>query len=260
MKILASDLDGTLMIDQKISPKDLEGIQKLREQGHKFVVSTGRTINGMKEVFDNYDLECDYMVLNNGAVVLDGDGKKIISKTIDKDILIKIVEEFHDKEETLIYFDYGQAIGLINNPNVDIKNSEFLSFIPANVMEVSEVKDLNKDASIIGVFASDKSVERAEKIKERLYELLGDDLSMFRNQYFIDIMPKGCSKGNGLREVLRLENKELKDLYTVGDSLNDISMLEITENSYTFNRAEEIIKDIANNHIDFVHEIVDKII
>ncbi|MDU5411955.1 MAG: HAD hydrolase family protein, partial [Clostridium perfringens] len=47
---------------------------------------------------------------------------------------------------------------------------------------------------------------------------------------------------------------------TIGDSFNDISMFEITDNSYTFNRAEEGVKAHANNHVDYVHEIVDHII
>ena len=66
----------------------------------------------------------------------------------------------------------------------------------------------------------------------------------------MDISSKGSSKGEGLKEVLKLENK----------NLNDISMFEITDNSYTFNRAEEGVKAYANNHVDYVHEIINHIV
>ena len=45
MKILASDLDGTLIKEQKISQKDLDALKKLKENGHKVIVSTRRTLS-----------------------------------------------------------------------------------------------------------------------------------------------------------------------------------------------------------------------
>ena len=53
MKILASDLDGTLIIDNKISKENIEAIHRLKESGGKFVVSTGRTLNGVKKVIES---------------------------------------------------------------------------------------------------------------------------------------------------------------------------------------------------------------
>ena len=35
MKLLASDFDGTLLVDKKINKRDIEGIKALRKKGHK---------------------------------------------------------------------------------------------------------------------------------------------------------------------------------------------------------------------------------
>ena len=80
------------------------------------------------------------------------------------------------------------------------------------------------------------------------------------NQYFIDIVPKNCSKGLALLHILDIENQPKENLYTVGDSFNDVPMFNVTPNSYTFNRVENSLKSHANNLIDSVYEIVDSIL
>ena len=53
----------------------------------------------------------------------------------------------------------------------------------------------------------DKDCNRAEKIKDSIIDKFGEDVQAFRNQYFIDIVPKGCSKGEALLRVLELEGE-----------------------------------------------------
>ena len=55
MKYLASDLDGTLFQhDKTIRKEDIEAIINFKEKGNKFIVSTGRGVEGIKEGFKNY--------------------------------------------------------------------------------------------------------------------------------------------------------------------------------------------------------------
>ena len=250
MKLLASDFDGTLLVDKKINKRDIEGIKALRKKGHKFIISTGRTLLTMEGVIEKYDLEFDYLVLCNGAVILDKNKNVIKNNLVD----------FADQDKIMIYFDDGSGMKLIENKSVDMKNLYFSEEIDFDLVKKEDILDLKSGAIILSICTSDASVERGEEIKERLIEIFGDELSIFRNQFFVDISSKGSSKGEGLKEVLKLENKNLNDIYTIGDSFNDISMFEITDNSYTFNRAEEGVKAHANNHVDYVHEIVDHII
>ena len=57
--------------------------------------------------------------------------------------------------------------------------------------------------------------------------------------------------------ILEDEDQGTDRLYAVGDSLNDISMFNITDNSYTFNQVEEIVKPYANYIVDHVYEVVE---
>ena len=94
MKLLASDFDGTLLVDKKSNKRDSEGIKNLRKKGHKFIISTGRTLLTMEGVIEKYDLEFDYLVLCNGAVILDKNKNVIKNNLVDFEAVKKIVEEF----------------------------------------------------------------------------------------------------------------------------------------------------------------------
>ena len=110
------------------------------------------------------------------------------------------------------------------------------------------------------MFSTQKDIELAEKAKDLLIEKYGQGLEAFRNQYFVDIAPKNCSKGNGLRKLLEINNVGTDSLYAIGDSYNDVSMFELTKNSYTFHHVEENLKNIANNHVSSVKECIESII
>ncbi|MGL4876281.1 MAG: Cof-type HAD-IIB family hydrolase [Clostridium sp.] len=259
MKILASDMDGTLVIEDKINEKDVQAIKELKNKGHKFIVSTGRTLKGMSNIFDRHKLPYDYMVLCNGALILDKDNKVIYKNVIENRKIKDIIKAFQDKENVMMYMDDGENFYIVQTKNI-IKN-EIYFFEGVDYIEVTPEEALNLEQDFImgSVFACDKDVEKAIQAKSTLNEILHEEES-FRNEYFVDIVPYGCSKGTGLKKLLEIENKEIESLYTIGDSYNDISMFEITENSYTFNRVEDEIKKHAKNNVDYIYEVIEKML
>ncbi|MFQ6848354.1 MAG: HAD family hydrolase, partial [Clostridium perfringens] len=171
MKLLASDFDGTLLVDKKINKRDIEGIKALRKKGHKFIISTGRTLLTMEGVIEKYNLEFDYLVLCNGAVILDKNKNVIKNNLVDFEAVKKIVEEFADQDKIMIYFDDGSGMKLIENKSVDMKNLYFSEEIDFDLVKKEEILDLKSGAVILSICTSDASVERGEEIKKRLIEI-----------------------------------------------------------------------------------------
>lgn len=259
MKILASDMDGTLIIEDKINPKDVQAIKELKKQGHKFVVSTGRTLNGMGNIFAKHQLPYDYMVLCNGALILDKNHKIIHKDVIPNEKVKKIIKAFRNKKNVMIYMDDGTNFYLIETENIIKNEIAFFSGMDYINLNVEEALKLEQDFIMGSVFACDKNVERAIEIKEILNDILQEDES-FRNEFFVDVVPQGCSKGRGLEQLLKIENKDIDSLYAIGDSFNDISMFQLTDNSFTFNRAEEEIKKHAKNNVDYIYEVIEEML
>ena len=63
--LLASDLDKTLIFDNKISEENKDAIRRFKEAGGVFAISTGRPYNGVEKVIEELRVEPDYLILNN---------------------------------------------------------------------------------------------------------------------------------------------------------------------------------------------------
>nr|WP_312289304.1 Cof-type HAD-IIB family hydrolase [Clostridium chromiireducens] len=257
MRFLASDLDGTLFRDNKISEKDLRALRRLKELGNKVIVSTGRSFKGVNDILREYPFEYDYLVMCNGALIADSNNKIIHEKVIPNKIQNKIIESFYYWDDSLIYYDDGSATYMIQNDNVDTSkvDADFFNHFSDRV-NLDMALSNTADSQIMSIFNVSQSISMSELVKEKLLVDYSEYIEVFRNQFFVDIVPKNCSKGIAIEMILENENMTTDNLYTVGDSLNDVSMFKITNNSYTFNNVEEIVKHHANNFVDYVYEVI----
>lgn len=260
MKFLASDLDGTLLESKSnsVSEENRQAIKKLRDMGHKFIISTGRDLQGVIKSVGQYDdLEYDYLVLCNGALILDKDHNEVYKNYLTNDLVKSLYDNFFDREtmgfhvtfedKNAIFYDgdlgeysyFVEEFKNVNNEDLFLQNYEF---------------------GLLSMFTKDNSIAAVESLKDKILEIHSDKIEVFRNQSFLDIVSKNCSKGEAIKKVIELEGWNIDNLYTIGDSYNDLSMFKITNNSYTFNYAEDGVKASANNVVDFVHECIDHMI
>lgn len=254
MKFLATDLDGTLLHENVIVEGNKEAIQELRKQGNKLIIATGRDLRGVQDIENPDGLEYDYLVLCNGAIVLDNNLNLIHKAVIGHEIAYDIIENFKNEEKICAYVGYEGKSILLSPGNTDDLGRVVTYF--SHIEEIENVFNTEREYSMVSFFARDSSIERTEVLLKKLVQKYGDILEVVRNQFSIDIMPKNCSKGNGIKMVLDIEKNHVDNLYTIGDSYNDLSMLKITKNSYTFKNAEDKVKEEANKYVDYVHECI----
>ena len=89
-KLLASDIDGTLLLNKKIHHKSIENIDRFKNDGNLFILSTGRALCELDSIINEYKLDVDAYVLCNGAFILDKSLNIIEDFKIDSDIVYKI--------------------------------------------------------------------------------------------------------------------------------------------------------------------------
>ena len=56
--------------------------------------------------------------------------------------------------------------------------------------------------------------------------------------------------------ALEFDSIAQRKQYTIGDGENDICMLQCTDNSFTFNHVETVIKNSAQYHFDIIEQIL----
>ena len=77
MKIIASDYDGTFN-HKGIDEKKRTAIKNWREKGNKFGIVSGRMADDLFRIYKKDELELDFLLACNGAVILTTDGKILL--------------------------------------------------------------------------------------------------------------------------------------------------------------------------------------
>ena len=84
MKILVSDLDGTIYRNKTVSAIDLKMINDFASR-NMFVIATGRNENTFSFFSEHYDLAYQYVILCNGALIQDKNQQTIIKHSFNKE-------------------------------------------------------------------------------------------------------------------------------------------------------------------------------
>lgn len=248
MKVLASDYDKTLLFSDEdkpyFRPEDVVAIKHFQSLGNLFGVCTGRSYYGVSH-FNPDNLEYDFYILCSGAKILDSDGHVIFQKFIDKKIAYKIFRQYSSVHTSIVY---REQVYLLNHDNKLPEHAKLIT-------SFDEVGDELESFSLHFNNDGEANVEY-QKIKS----IFSDVIDVYQNERHLDFAPKGCSKGSAVLKIIDYFGIDEKDMAVIGDSWNDIPMLKQVENSFTFNRSPETVKEIAKYLVDGIDECIDKLI
>lgn len=245
--LLASDFDGTLFFEHQLEnyrSDDIKAIQKFQSLGYKFGVCTGRPLIGVTD-FASPDFKFDFYIVNSGAIVLDRDFKLISKKEITLTTVEKVMDSYNDVEmliatENEIYF-------------VNSKNDFSSDFI----INLTSKKQL-LDKTIISFSLMFKTEKEAFSAKQDLQQYV--DIEIFQNKTALDVVAKDCSKKSGLEAIANYYQLDKNDLACIGDSYNDISMLEFVDNSFTFDYSPLEVQQVANNVVSHLDQCIEQLL
>ena len=225
--MFVSDLDGTLVKSGNIiEASTLEKLHKIVESGCEFYIATGRHLESVQELVEKYNLPVSGIILLNGAILTDGKFAILSKKTIAESTLKKLLTYVNTK--TLCKLHYVNVEGECCN---------------AQQLSTSELYSIH-----IEIDSQDEIL--CNRIFEEVYEQIHQEANAFRNLNFIDVAPLGCSKGEGVNFFQKIK----EELYCIGDSYNDISMIEKSEFSATFQHAQYAIKQCAHMSVKHIDE------
>ena len=272
-KLLASDIDGTLLLNKKIHHKSIENIDRFKNDGNLFILSTGRALCELDSIINEYKLDVDAYVLCNGAFILDKSLNIIEDFKIDSDIVYKISKYVLSTNNFTLSVLDGYKSYLIKSKSIlksrNLFNLNSLKKIykmlinkssNLELLNLNHLKGNDLNINIMSIYSLNDNVEKAENLKNYLNDEFGEYITAYRNKYFVDVVFKGCSKATGIEKVCKNFNLADNNVYVIGDSWNDLSMFERYDNSYTFTYAEKTLQKKANKVIDSFHYCIDDIL
>lgn len=226
MKMLVSDYDNTFYTSN--IDLNIKAVNEFMKNENIFVIATGRNYFEIKEHIDLYNIKFNYLICNDGGIIYDNNYEVLYRKDINEELAKKIVKLIEKKLNYVeLKIDYGN-------------------------------KNLNSNENKInGIICKIKNKKQGEQFLKKI-ESLYPEIHGYIVMPFLNITEYSVNKANGVKRLQKKLKILNKNIYTIGDDVNDISMIEeyrgyLMENAKITNLFEK--KLICSS----VAELVDKI-
>ena len=222
IRLIALDIDGTLLepgvpVDALPSDEMSRAVAQLIHKGVHVVLASGRMFPGTASVARHLGIN-QPLVCQQGASVHEQDGSLRHSCSIDAAIAMELLEYASANDWPLAWFDserylvtrqheQAQFFADVSRVEIEIDEKPHLSGVHATGIDIISTKD------------------RASAVHAELERRYGDRLALLDFPSVTAVHAADASKGRAL-SVLAGEMKiERSEVLAIGDSVNDVSML-----------------------------------
>ena len=245
IRVIASDMDGTLLgDDHRIAPETLEAIKEAQEAGIRFMIATGRNFKGAMAELQDTGLVCDYVV-GSGAEVRDPMQNVIETRVLSRELCRRVYKSVKKFPGSVIFcmdgYDYRVGTpeeveeSLIlelqlfheNMTREEILKTSVYRRIKENSKVVSGLKEMEeKKIPVYKIFLFSDDTDMLEQIDK----VLGENRDIVVASSFptnLEITDVRAQKGPVLKNYIERLGYAMDEVMVFGDSLNDLSMLEM---------------------------------
>lgn len=216
MICLISDFDGTLYDDNLIN--NINSVKNFINDGNIFVIATGRVFESIKNKTKELDIPYSYLICSDGSVIYDKNDKVIYNKYLDSNIKDEIINKLqNDKRVSLINLD--------------------------NNCKLIECSSHNASRIVAKTYIEKDNYDIIEELK-KIYP----NLKIYKSPNWINISFE--TKDNAIKYLESII--KLDKIYAVGDSVNDIEMIEkyngyiMEKNTINFNHNYKVVSSVES--------------
>ena len=253
-KLYVSDLDGTLLNSNgRISNYSVETINNLISKGMIFTYATARSLVSAAPVTKGLTKNLP-LIIYNGTFIVNSETGKIIHKNVFNKNQIELVKEIMESNQVrpMVYalINDRERVTVINN---DLnEGTKYYLKSHQNDYRINLADDYNSlyqgdifYFTVIGEYKDLKPIY--EKLKRYDYYNITFQQEIYREEYWLEIMPQSASKASA---ILKLKNiLKCDEVISFGDAINDLPMFAISDQCYAVSNAVEKLKHCATDII-----------
>ncbi|MGI8387742.1 Cof-type HAD-IIB family hydrolase [Robertmurraya sp. P23] len=263
-KMIVLDLDDTLLNDEHtLSKRNKEALMAAQELGVKVVLASGRPTFGMVSIAK--DLQLDQY----GSYILSFNGSKIINAKTNEEIFnstisSEMAHRLYDlsRREGVAILSYKDESIVIEEPNEYADIEATITGLPMQI--VDQFKATITEPVVKAMMLAHPDV--LVNVEQTLVKEVGEEVSVFRSKpFFLEFTALNVTKGTSLHQLTQKLGIKAEEVIAIGDSYNDITMIEFAGLGVAMGNAPDAIKEIANhvtetNNNDGVAKVVEDFI
>lgn len=233
IKLIASDLDGTLLDSRKrFSPELPAVLEALRARGIRFVPASGRQYYNVLAQFDGNE-NMTY-IAENGAMVMEN-GECLFLDELPRELVRQAVELARRLPNAYALLSGEQGAWMEDDEPVFTQNAEMYCVRLKRIPDLTQTPDRICKIAVFEKGNAEHGCLPAFRKLDAQVVLSGAD--------WIDMMNYGVSKGSALRQLCKRRNIPLDACMAFGDYLNDLEMLQAAGHAYAMANAHpDILK------------------
>jgi Cof subfamily protein (haloacid dehalogenase superfamily) len=241
--LVVSDVDGTLVTkDKRLTDSARAAVQKLRDAGIGFTITSSRPTVGMRFLVDPLGLALPLGAFNGSSIV-----------TPDLQPLEQHLIPAPAVQTSLdVLNEFGVDIWLFTNDAWMIRRDDG-KYVPHERDTIQHdpvvVDDfapyLNGACKIVGASADFDLLARCEAA---IQKALGNAAVAVRSQnYYLDVTPPGQDKGTFVQAMAKRLGIDTSAIATIGDMQNDLPMFKVSGMSVAMGNATDEVKARATD-------------
>lgn len=237
IKIVATDLDGTLLDSDKNLPQGFEDLV-LKHDEIAFVIASGRQYYNILDLFPKCEDKL-FFIAENGGLIIRG-GKVLHKDPMNKEDVEACIKEFSDPLVCSLILCGVNSAYMLRSASKDCYENSYKYY--KRLLFVDSFENIEDDILKIAIFVegyrANDYFNEITPINDRLDYLLSGNC-------WIDIANKSVSKGGAMRTIQNLTGASYETSLAFGDYLNDESLLLSCGQSYAMTNAHPELKKIA---------------
>lgn len=252
-KLICTDMDGTLLNDKHdISEENKSALIKAHNKGIAIAITTGRLFTSARAYSDLIGFNVP-IIAANGAYIRDSDKDScIFNCSFSYDELLFIYDTLKKNNLPSIFYTHDTAISEkpLANDHPYVIHNKMMPDYKINFCIKEDIKELlhkysNEISKVICIENNTEKHDTLLKVKEELKSTnLFEVVSSSSNNF--EVMKKGISKGNAVKELAKSLNIDRSEIICFGDNENDLSMIKYAGLGVAMGNACQLLKDNAD--------------
>ena len=237
------DIDGTLVSfkSHTVPESARRAIARLREQGVKVFIATGRL---MKHVAIVTDIEVDGYITVNGGYCITSAGEVIFESAFPR----ATVERVIDLSE-----QYGFDLNVMTHQDM------YVSSMGERVQKIASLINIMPTVADVRAIAATQPVVQmcpyiSRELEQEIMPLLPDCVGSRWIETFMDLNVRGVDKSLGIQQVMNYYGLTMAEAMAFGDGGNDLPMVRDAAVGVAMGNACDELKAVA----DYITSSVDE--